>query len=612
MIASLLILMVPSAFCALLLAHLKVAHSKEESVCAGIVMGLTVFATLAYLISLVGERYSLRVIVPLFLFAWGTGYLVRKKAHEAFSDLLSLRPNLIFWALGTVISVRLATRLFFEEEGALYTGILSAFGDVAWHSANITAFAEGQSFPPQNPILSGTTLVYPFLLNYLSALFMESGLSLSSAIVWPAGVLLPVLLTLFFLMARKVTGSAGSAHLATLLFMVLGSTLGFTRLGSDFAQASKGFLDMVFHLPHQEYSGRGSGGEGLYFLNPILSLMLPQRNYLLGMPIAFFIVLQMCRTEENRKGGFVSGLLFGMLPLVHLHTMMVLGLILPVLAFFQRDRRWVSFAVGAAIFGIPETAYFLKFNAASGHIKFHFGWMAESPADWFGFWFRNTGLYLPVLIACMFSKAPKSAKQLGGVALLIFVLGNTIQFAKWSWDNYKILIFFWILGAPLVSYCLVRLLEQEKSRWRVGIASFYILFQSATGALDLWKTVLPTADRWPVFNAAAVAAGEEIRKYTPHGASILSHPTFNAPTFLAGRYAYLGYPAHVWSHGGEYHEREAAIRAFYQAERLDLPDTKVDFILVGPEERMKYRVLLRADWEVVFETPDYQLFKFPH
>ncbi len=83
-----------------------------------------------------------------------------------------------------------------DHEGAIRTGIVQNYGDLAFHLAAIARFAFGQNVPPEHPAFAGVPFTYPFLSDFLSALLVGMGATLRTAVVLPAflGVLALVVL----------------------------------------------------------------------------------------------------------------------------------------------------------------------------------------------------------------------------------------------------------------------------------------------------------------------------------------------------------------------------------------------------------------------------------
>jgi hypothetical protein len=107
------------------------------------------------------------------------------------------------------------------------------------------------------------------------------------------------------------------------------------------------------------------------------------------------------------------------------------------------------------------------------------------------------------------------------------------------------------------------------------------------GSLDIWRA-MSHARIYQLFTSEGIAFARRVREIVPSQATILHAPVHNHPVFLSGRRSFMGYPAHVWSHGLPPGPREADIRSIYKGG----PDTlrllqrhRVDYVVVGPFER---------------------------
>lgn len=73
----------------------------------------------------------------------------------------------------------------------MYIGLPNNYGDLPLHLAYITSFVWGNNIPPQDPSFAGEKLVYPFLSDFLSAIFLKLGLDFRDILFIP-GLLLTI------------------------------------------------------------------------------------------------------------------------------------------------------------------------------------------------------------------------------------------------------------------------------------------------------------------------------------------------------------------------------------------------------------------------------------
>lgn len=620
-VVALLLLLVPMLLGVTAISTLRLFQEKMVVVLVGAVVGLAVFVTLTYVVTLVLPLHL--VTLAVLLTAGLVGCVVMLATTPAWSHWRSLPLD---WVAIMVVVVALglmsliAPKLLMEQDDGLYTGIINAYGDIAWHMANITAFAEGQSFPPQNPILAGTRLTYPFLSNFLSAMFLVGQSTFSASVTLPALVLIPLLLGLVYVLTRDLAGDGNfspwqrrsAGIMAVGLFLLGGATFGFVRFWGDWQASQQTIVAFLSHLPDRDFSGVGTDPNGFHFLNPVTTLLLPQRSFLFGLPLALVVVLLLLQRSAKLRPYVAAGVVAGLLPLFHAHTVVALIPIIVWLALIYPSRGWLIFGLVAGIVGIPQVAYYLGNTAESGSfLRFAPGWTAgEQNLVWF--WLKNTGLLIPIALAGLALPLGRRVRLVGGAAFLIFLLANLWLFAPWAWDNFKLLVFWLLFVLPLISYVAVYA-WQRFSWWPVRVLIVAVVaLHVLSASLDVWKLTLPTASAWSEWDNESIAMAAQIKRVTKPGQSVLTAPIHNSPVVLAGRPIYLGYAAHVWSHGGRPWEREKAIPLFYEGKIEQLPETQPDYVLLGPVEKATYPAyVVRPTWKSVARSGAYELYQLP-
>ncbi|HKP45859.1 MAG TPA: hypothetical protein VJT50_04605, partial [Pyrinomonadaceae bacterium] len=84
----------------------------------------------------------------------------------------------IFYVLVAVILWRIFQRAVIDLPDGIFTGVLNNFGDLPFHLSVITGFAYGKNFPPEDPTFAGVRFTYPFLTDFISAIFVRCGADL--------------------------------------------------------------------------------------------------------------------------------------------------------------------------------------------------------------------------------------------------------------------------------------------------------------------------------------------------------------------------------------------------------------------------------------------------
>lgn len=611
MVLALLICILPPLVGISTLAMLRISRDFANVTLIGAVGGWATFSVSTYALDLFLPIHT-ALILGLTIYGIALVFLRQKIRNLNWRKFTYDKGAAMVFGFVFLLSAIISPKLLIEKpDGSLHTGIINAYGDVAWHAANITLFAAEQTVPPENPIFAENPLVYPFMINYASALLLTGGATLVASITWPAIWLMPILVTLLYCFVRTYTDSKRAGVIAMLLFLFGGATFGILRLPADFKTADTTILQFITHLPNRDYSGVGTD-KVFHFLNPVMTLLLPQRPFLMGMPLALAILLLLHpRPEKSNKEYFIAGVLAGVLPLFHGHTILALIPAILMLFFLRPNiRAWLLFAASALTIGLPQlTIYFLGNHEQGAFFRFDPGWMAgDMNRAWY--WFQNTGLLIPTIALGVFlPSTPNKLKGLAGAGMVLFVAANIWLFAPWAWDNFKLIVYFFIFSLPLVAWLADTALRKIKAIAMHAMIWLLLIAHMLSAGVDIFKLTLPTATAWGEWDANAVEAAGMIQQVTKPHDVILTAPIHNSPVALAGRPAYLGFAAHVWSHGYNPWTREKAIGPYYQGTIAQLPEGTPNYVLVGPAEQSKYRSIdVRSNWQLVGKTPAYALY----
>jgi hypothetical protein len=458
----------------------------------------------------------------------------------------------------------------------------------------------------------------------------------------------------------KLTGNRFAGKIAPVLLFFNGG-LGFLWFFKDFFEQSKGFFEFFSNLP-RDYTI----GENFRWGNSLVTLFITQRSLLLGMPLTIIVLQKIWEifqsgkvekvksekeSEPNKNNfftfspfhfsTFLVGLLAGTLPLIHLHSLVVLfvvGIFMLILKP-EKWREWIAFGVGTGVVAIPALVWAMTGTATrtSEFIAFHFGWDARDD-NFFWFWLKNTGIFIPILIFGLVQsskfkvqglkskvQSPKSKVEnrtqhsaLGTQHLLfylpfalLFVVSITFKLAPWEWDNIKVLIYWFVASLPFAAFALVWIYEQGKI-FKV-IAAGCLIVLTFSGALDVWR-VVSNQINYKVFDADAVEIAREIKLRTLPNALFLNAPTYNSAVVLSGRRSLMRYSGHLSSHGIDYTEREADVKRIYEgtatAEIL-LQKYDIGYVLISPEERASLTVNEQyfQKYPVIAEKGQYKIYK---
>jgi len=359
--------------------------------------------------------------------------------------------------------------------------------------------------------------------------------------------------------------------------------------------------------------------------NAISALLVPQRGFLMGLPLAVIVFTQWwlaiqkdeppppprtTKTKQRKplpppipepvtrfpfrtRRMIAAGVAAGLLPLVHAHSfVVVMGMAACLALLHIRWREWFTFFAVASVIAIPQLLWSTMHSAvdATTFFAWEIGWDHGQEHPVF-FWFKNTGFFIPLIFAAVLLRFDG---YLVGKRLLLFylpftlcfIIPNFVKMAPWIWDNIKVLYYWWLASAPLVALLLARLWQQGPIR-RV-IAALLFACVTAAGALDVAGITLRSV-KYEVFDSVGVAFAERVKQLTAPRSLIIHAPVHNTPVFLTGRRSLMGYPGHIWTHGLEFVRREGEIKRIYMgapdAEQL-LKNYDVDYAVIGPLERI--------------------------
>jgi hypothetical protein len=571
----------------------------------------------------------------------------------------------IFYVVVGLILWRAFQRAMIEVPEGIYTGLLNNYGDLPFHLSVITSFAYGNNFLPEDPTYAGVRFTYPFLTDFVSAIFVRCGADLRQSMFIENFVLAMAFVGLMHRWALVMVRDRLAAVLTPLLVLLNGG-FGWVLLWDRVTADHDSLVDLFKSFPPSftvipETTWRWG--------NAISTLLIPQRGFLLGLPLAVIVFTQWWLSderpaelseiveEETRVKGkgkkekkqknvrtdelsleppkpsllfpyfafsvstrrmIGAGIVAGLLPLVHAHSFVVVMVVGGCLALLQRRwRAWIVFGVVASIIALPQMWWSTHNSAvdAGKFFEWQFGWdRGKEDAIWF--WIKNSGLFIPLTLVALLwrGRRPLVSRKLLLFFLpftLCFIVPNVLKMAPWIWDNIKVLFYWWLASAPIVALLIARLWRQAS--WKRALAMLLFACVTASGALDV-AAILVTPVKLQVFDSAGIGFAEMIKQKTEPRALIIHAPVHNHPVFLTGRRSLMGYPGHIWTHGLDFVQRESEIKRVYAG----TPDAGailgkygVAYAVVGPLERnqMSINDQFFSRFEIVGEVGGYRLYK---
>lgn len=570
-------LLVDVIFIGLLITYFfKLEFYLEARFAVGALIGLVVLGGFMLLISffLGLNFFGLAIFLGIANFF---GYLLIKDGVEKIKKELSdfkhrfrqweWKIYFLFMVFFAGVFGYLAYGLLTFNEGSYYVQPTHAYGDISLHLGIISSFAFGNNFPPKSPILAEIKISYPFLVDFITAIFVNPlHLRLDQAVSLTGVLLMIILVIILAYFALKVTGSKLASCLFSLLLFFNGG-LGFVYFFRDLQISNSNFFQFIQVLP-RDYTALKD--LGIWWINVVISMLLPQRSFLLGLPLVILILYIFWDLPEqfDTKKLFLGILLLSLLPIIHAHSLIVLAPFLlwfiPRIILKNRKRIGVIFLLGlmgmATIFLLSKLFLEQSENPLS-LIRFNLGWMAR-PGQILIFYFQNFGFNLILIPAAIFLGLSRY-KKLAYFALigqLWFILPSLFIFQPWNFDNTKFFIFWYLSSMLILGYLLSKIiLTRQISSIILAGTIIYVLILS--GFLDITRLMFSSGTRYAIYSPQAIKLAEFIKNNTKQDAVFLSVDKFDNPVVtLAGRREVAGYHAWLWSYGLDYSQKEADVK----------------------------------------------------
>ena len=480
------------------------------------------------------------------------------------------------------------------RNGAIYTG-QSGWGDMPMHLGFVTSIAAQGTFPPEYSILPGERLCYPFLCDSVSSSLYLLGTPLRWAYMFPAFFAFTQVFVGFYLLARCMLRRLSSALLAFVFFFLNGG-LGMIYFTGEYSlkQLLTGFYKTPTNL----------GDKGVRWVNVIADMLLPQRATLFGWAALFAVLLLLYRAVfcGEKKLFLPAGILGGLLPMIHTHSYLALGIVAACWLVFSalRDRfsrrwllSWLAFGLPAVVLAFPQLLLW-TFHSVEGNeqfLRFQFDWVNGGKENWLWFWLKNVGpLFLVSPLA--FILAEKEKRAVFFPAPFLFLLCEFIVFQPNVYDNNKLLFVSYALFCILSADLVIRTTEKLRSG-AVRAAALFLLIVLCTNAavFTLAREYVSGTGKYAIrlFSSSDASAAVFIRENTSPEALFLTADNHNnAVAALTGRNVFCGCPSYLFYHGLDYDSRrELALTLLTDGkvfERMHR-DLGIDYVYIGDYER---------------------------
>ena len=323
---------------------------------------------------------------------------------------------IVFYAFVAVVLWRTFQRAMIDVPEGIFTGVLNNFGDLPFHLSVISSFAYGNNFPPEDPTYAGVRFTYPFLTDFVSAIFVRCGADLRQSMFVENFVVAFAFVGLLHRWALEMLRDKLAAALTPIL-VVLNGGFGWILLYEQLMKKNPdGLIGILQNLPPSftvipETTWRWG--------NAVSTLLIPQRGFLLGLPLAVIVFTQWWlsaekpgeRANEGEQGSgkvkgeqgkrgkgkgkkqkkskgadinqaqpasreafsrspfpfslfpsspvplsvrrmIAAGVVAGLLPLVHAHTFVVVMFVGACLVIVPYWRAWVALGIAALLFRV--------------------------------------------------------------------------------------------------------------------------------------------------------------------------------------------------------------------------------------------------------------------
>jgi hypothetical protein len=489
---------------------------------------------------------------------------------KAMKIRLPGRCTLLFFSTWTVFLFYIWPRMFFSTPDGIYAGERAIWGDWAGHlsGAAVFAFRPVSLWFENHPLFYGHAFNYPFASNMISGLLIRAGVDCVSAMILPSLVTSLFLLWILYVFYHGILKSGRQACAAATLFFMSGG-FGFIYYVQDVVQTGS-LSNLIF--PMREYTFLED--KAIYFRNVFPSELLPQRSFLLGLPLGLLLLLVLMRwlagdpEKSSALKYLVLGIPAGLLMIVHSHTYMAIVILSFCLILYNLKyyKKMLWFALGAGLISLWLYIALHGQSEPSKWFGWEWGWMSIGQKGgvfrFIYFWLMNWGMVLPLALwGTLQMRDYRHPLVIGG--WILFVLCNIVRFQPWNWDNSKLLTWsYLLLLVPVVRVlsCLWR-----DIRWRVkGIAVVLAGVLIFSGGLELMRLMQSGRTTHLMWNSSKIAMAAKLQKILKPNETVLTDDDhLNWVSSLAGGQILMGYRGWLWSYGINYSEREKDIRLMY-------------------------------------------------
>lgn len=499
--------------------------------------------------------------------------------------------------------------LVYSDGKQLAIGSQDNLGDLSLHLQMAQYFANGATWWPAHPEAAGYSLRYYPGIDLFQSLLLLVGADNLRVLVW--------------------MGLIGAAATLMALFRWGGS---FTAAGFLFSGGLAGFQffrGLRFEVADYQHA--------LAWKSLPLTMFVTQRPFLFALPAGLLLLIHWREkffsdpppapstardaadpppvpTGPGVLPFWVEALLYAAMPGFHLFAFVFLSLLLGwwfVVYFGRAALRWhllklVGVALAPAAWQVALMTG--NFSATGGVLRLEWAWMNHDPnparnLHFLTFWLWNFGLFallapaLWCLCARDFARAALDGLPRAGQsreedadaafvlpAGLLFALASVVMFAKWEWDNTKLMIWCYLAFLPFLWRRWLRPLAAPL-RWPVCALLFFsgaVCLAGGLGKRHLGYGLIQRAE----LDGVVVATDA-----LPVAGRFAAAPDYNHPLVYCGRALAMGYDGHLFSQSIDYKGLSDDLDALMLGE-LDWMQAAqklgVRYLFWGPREQKKW------------------------
>jgi len=537
----------------------------------------------------------------------------------------------IFWF--SYFALFWSRAIFFDKQGNIVTTHTIIWADWAEHFTFGSTMAFRSILPHMSPLLIHSPFVYPFLADLVSALLIKVGVPFFSAFIVPSFLFSLLLVVSLYFFYRQIFRHPTIAVIATTIFLLNGGTGIFTFVHQ--IQTSPKPLEILLHPP-QKYTDLEK--DGIYWQSIIDTMVIPQRSFTLGLPLGLIALSLMFSLVSEKKISSLQlkkvipiAIIVGLLPIIHTHTFLAIGIILffwilhqflqlhqlSLKKFFQR---YFVFCIIVALLAVPLLSIFFIGQVSSSHfIRWLPGWYAhELHLNWFLFWWRNWGVTPIVALGGWALLLQKKTQRQNAFFLFfpfwtIFILLNLFTFQPYTWDNTKLLAWASVGISGLAGYGIFRI-SQVKKPFFLIIGGALFLAIVATGAVDVYRILDQQQIPYTMYSKEELDLAQWVEENTPVETNWLTSDKHNHWLYnLTGRQTLMAYRGWLWSQGYNYQPIEKDVVEMFQhpSEKSLFQKYQVQYVVIGPEEKSVWQAdeqQFAKIFTTMKKTPNYTIF----